>query len=112
MSAAVLPFTGQWQGRFEASDFELDCQQEAMADARNLMEAKREASNWLSALALGLIGVLTAEQRKQLEAALALRPDDQHARQALTVVRLSGARKEHRDRVLAVIDTLNQREAF
>ncbi len=111
MNARVLKFTGNWEGRFEPSTFEMKAQENALLDARQIIAAKREADNWMGALLIGLLASMDEAQLTRLELAIAAHADvSDAARQALAMVRLANCGKGHRERVIAAIDVLNERE--
>jgi len=112
MSATVLPFTGNWEGRIEPSSFEMVAQRTAMADARQIVAAKASADNWMSVVLLGLLASMHKPDLLRLELAIGTHAErNDGARQALALVRLGSSGKDHRARVLAAIEVLQAREA-
>jgi hypothetical protein len=109
--AAVIPFTGSWQGegRFERTSYQLNVESRALRDARLIREAKQEADNWLSMAFLAMLRVLSDEQRRLLEATLAIRAvtGDVEAEQALAIVRFRNGTPEHCGRVAEMLRRLN-----
>lgn len=111
-TATVLKFTGDWEGRFEPSGFQLKAQQNALRDARGIIEAKNENNDWTANLLVGLLGVLDDEQRTRLELALAGREDEsQGARSAMALVRYANSSKEYRERIKSAVQVLCEQEA-
>lgn len=108
MTARVLKFSRDWDGRFEASEFESSAHLNALNDARQIIAAKREANNWMSHLLVALLTVIGEDQLKRLEMAIETCPPEEDTRQALALVRLANSDKAQRRRVLAAMDALNK----
>jgi hypothetical protein len=113
MSASVVPFTGPWQGgaTFERSVAEQRADAKALRDARLLREAKRDGDCWQSQLLLAIFGVLDTEQRRKVEARLAVRRDCMEAEQALAIVHFRFGCPEHCGRVAEMLSRMNPGEA-
>lgn len=112
MSAAILKFTGNWEGRFEPSLCTMEAQANAIHDARQIIAAKNAANNWTSVVLVALLASMDEDQKVRLELAIAAHAEcDEAARQALAMVRLANCGKEHRARVLAAVDVLQEGEA-
>jgi hypothetical protein len=111
VSAVILPFKGEWQGGacFERSSYTQKADARAIRDARLIIDAKREADNWLSAAFLALLCVLDKQQLAQLEAFLCIRGvagGNREAEQALAIVRLQTGSSEQRQRVGQMVKRL------
>lgn len=112
MSAAVIPFTGEWQGRFEPSDYQrVEESKAGLAEARALHDAKlicaanAQNDDWTARLLLGLLETLNHKQLDLLEFRM-LAPEfltDKSACQALALVQLAKGTNAHRSRVKAAL---------
>jgi len=112
-NARVLKFTGAWKGRFEQTDNGFEAQQNALADARNIIAAKSECDDWTARLLMGLLCILDEDQLTRLEIALCQGGDCGEAqRQSIALIRLRHSCKAHRERVKSAIAVLQEREAF
>lgn len=115
MSARVLQFTGEWQGRTKPQSQKHLLQRAALFEARQIMEAKQAADNWMSVMLLGLLQSMHSPDRLRLGLAIGTHAgDNSGARQALALIRLAGSDKgdkEHRARVMAALSVLQEGEA-
>lgn len=106
-TARVLKFTGPWEGRFEPTKDECEAHVNALNDARHMRAAKQQANDWRARLLLGLLCVLTDDQRTSLELIFAAHDDGSEAqRQAASLVRYQNSSPEYRERVKAAVEVL------
>jgi len=112
VSAAVLGFSGEWQGRFEprCQTEEQRKDQAAFRNARKIQAAKYEADNWMSRLLIALLATMPDEQRMKLELTLCTQAHSEDAQQALALVRFALAGKEERRRIQAMLVKLQGAE--
>lgn len=112
MSAAVIPFTGEWQGRAKPLSYQGRADARAVHDARLIRAAKGQNDDWTARLLLALLETLTSKQRELLEFRL-MGPqlNSESAAQALAIVQLATSDKNHRDRVRSHLDAFAAREA-
>lgn len=113
MSATVLPFTGQWQGRIEPTPYQGKAQAAGIHDARLILAAKRENDDWTARLLLALLETLDHKQLRLLEFRM-LGPrslDCQSALQALAIVQLANGTNAHRGHVRNALEALLKTEA-
>jgi len=119
VSAAVLPFTGKWQGRFETKPIAAKAMtRKAMAearashDARLIRDAKRDRDDWVSRMVLAMLNDLPSDKMRMIEfRLLGQNLDCQGAVQALALVQYQNGDKAHRDRVSMALEALAAMEA-
>lgn len=85
----VVKFTGQWKGRGKAPSRVLRIQQDAVRDARFMMDAKLENDSWVAVLLLGILASLSRDQRRYVEETIARQSPGKNIERALTLVRMS-----------------------
>jgi hypothetical protein len=112
VSAAVLAFSGEWQGRFEprCQTEEQRKDQAAFRNARKIRAAKHEADNWMSRLLVALLVTMPDEQRLKLELTLCTQVHSEDAQQALALVRFASAGREERGRIQTMLNKLEGAE--
>jgi hypothetical protein len=108
VSGVVVPFKGEWQGgaQIERAPATQRAEVRALRDARLIRDANREEGNWLNAAFVALLKVLSDDQRRLLEASLAIRAaaaEDRDAEQALAIVRFRTGSPEHCQRVATML---------
>ena len=114
MSAAVLNFTGRWQGHSQPIQrTAYQCRVEALAfnDARRIREAKSENDDWTASLLLTLVQTLDRKQLEMIEFHLMSSLDSKSATQALALIQLATGSKDHRDRVKSALSRLDAADA-
>ncbi len=110
MTARILRFTGAWQGRIEPREPEDQADAIALHDARQIIAAKREADNWMSVVLLGMLASMDKPYLLRAELAIGTHAKTGPAMaQALALVRLGSCGKEHRARVMAALNVLQER---
>jgi hypothetical protein len=104
MSAAVIPFTGQWKGHKEPTRRRADlAENRALFDARQIKEAKQENDDWTARLLLALLDTLDRKQLNLLEFRLLGHLNSKSAVQALAIVQTITSDIAHRRRVKAAL---------
>lgn len=106
-SARILPFTGHWQGRFTATEYQNEAELTALCDARQIRAAHAEANNWMATLLIGLLASMHKPDLLRLELAIGTHANPcEAASQALALIRMANGSKDHKERVAAMLDAL------
>src|SRR6476646_8499378 len=82
----VLKFTSAWEGQFQPSDYSAKSMNNAVGEARLIVNAKKGADNWMSRLLLVMLSTADEEQRTLWEVTLAT----QAAGQVINQVEIAG----------------------
>lgn len=111
MSAAVVPFTGKWQGHSKPAPYKGKAQARAVHDARLIMAAKADNDDWTTRLWLAFLQTLTSKQLNLLEFRLLGEMDSQSSAMALAVVHLVSGNNAHRNHVKVALAALASKGA-
>lgn len=112
MSAAVLPFTGQWHGATEPTPYENRSECRAIHDARLIRAAKQSNDDWTARVLLAMLATLDSKQRDLLEfRLLGANLDSESGAQALAVVHFLKGTNAHRKAVGSHVEAFSAREA-